>query len=141
MERTFVAIKPDGVEKGLIGEIITRFERKGYKLLGLKFLNVKTELAHKHYMEHIGKPFFDDLVEFIISGPVVAMAWEGNQVVSGARKLIGATNPADAAPGTIRADYAINVGRNIIHGADSIASAEREIGLFFEARELTRDNE
>ncbi len=137
MERTFVAIKPDGVEKGLIGEIITRFERKGYKLLGLKFLNVKTELAHKHYKEHIGKPFFDDLVEFIISGPVVAMAWEGNQVVSGARKLIGATNPADAAPGTIRADYAISVGRNIIHGADSIASAEREMGLFFEARELT----
>lgn len=131
MERTFIAIKPDGVQRQLVGEVISRFEKKGFKLVGLKFMQVSRDLAEKHYGEHKGKPFFDGLVSYITSGPIVAMAWEGKNVVSAARLMIGATKPQEAAPGTIRGDLAVDIGRNVIHGSDSAASAERELSLFF----------
>lgn len=137
MERTFIAIKPDAVQRGLIGEIISRFEKKGFKLVGLKLMQVTREQAETHYAEHREKPFFGGLVDFITAGPVVAMAWEGDNVVATARKMMGATNPADAAPGTIRGDFSVDLGRNVIHGSDSVASAERELGIFFDNRELT----
>jgi nucleoside-diphosphate kinase len=136
MERTFIAIKPDAVQRGLIGEIITRFERKGFKLVGLKQMMVTREMAETHYGEHREKPFFGGLVNFITSGPVVAMAWEGNNVVETARKMMGATNPKDAAPGTIRGDFSVDMGRNAIHGSDSVESAQRELGIFFRPEEL-----
>lgn len=136
MERTFIAIKPDGVQRGYIGEIIQRFERKGFKLNGLKLMNVTREMAETHYGEHASKPFFQGLVNFITSGPIVAMVWEGANVVESARKMMGATNPKDAAPGTIRGDYAVDLGRNVIHGSDSVESAEREIRIFFQEAEL-----
>lgn len=136
MERTYLMIKPDGVLRGLIGEIITRFEKKGLKIVGLKMLKIPPETAEKHYGEHKGKPFFAPLVEYITSGPVVAMAVEGKDVIATAREMMGATNPLKAAPGTIRATYGMDVGRNIIHGSDSAASAEREIGIFFMPEEL-----
>lgn len=131
MERTFIAIKPDGVQRNLIGEVIGRFERKGFKLVGLKMMQVTRDLAEKHYGEHKGKPFFDGLVSYITSGPIVAMAWEGKNVVASARLMIGATKPQEAAPGTIRGDLAVDIGRNVVHGSDSPASAERELALFF----------
>lgn len=137
MERTFAMVKPDGVQRGLTGQIISRFETRGYKLVGLKLMQISRELAETHYGEHKGKGFFEPLVSYIISGPVVAMVLEGKDVIQGARDMMGATNPAKAAPGTIRATYGIDVGRNIIHGSDSVASAEREIGLFFAPGELT----
>ncbi|MBU4533623.1 MAG: nucleoside-diphosphate kinase [Eubacteriales bacterium] len=137
MERTFAMVKPDGVQRGLTGQIISRFETRGYKLVGLKLMQISRELAETHYSEHKGKGFFEPLVSYIISGPVVAMVLEGKDVIQGARDMMGATNPAKAAPGTIRATYGIDVGRNIIHGSDSVASAEREIGLFFAPGELT----
>jgi nucleoside-diphosphate kinase len=136
MERTFIALKPDAVQRGLTGEIIGRFERKGFKLIGLKLMNVSRELAETHYGEHKGKPFFPGLVDFITSGPIVAMVWEGANVIATARAMMGATNPANATPGTIRGDFAVETGRNVIHGSDSPASAEREIGLFFQESEL-----
>ncbi len=136
MERTFLMIKPDAVQRGLIGEIISRFEKKGYKLVGLKLMQIDKELAETHYGEHKGKPFFASLVEYITSAPVVAMVWEGKEVIATAREMMGATNPLKAAPGTIRGTYGIDVGRNIIHGSDSPASAEREISLFFKPEEL-----
>lgn len=136
MERTYLMIKPDGVQRGLIGEIITRIEKKGLKIAGLKMLKISKETAEKHYGEHIGKPFFDSLVDYITSGPVVAMAVEGNDVVTTTRELMGATNPLKAAPGTIRATYGMDMGRNIIHGSDSNASAAREINIFFLPEEL-----
>ena len=136
MERTYLMIKPDGVQRGLIGEIISRFEKKGLKLVGLKMLKISRELAEKHYGEHAGKPFFGPLVEYITSGPVVAMVVEGKDVIATAREMMGATNPLKAAPGTIRATYAMDLGRNIIHGSDSKASADREIGIFFLPGEL-----
>ncbi|UZQ53274.1 nucleoside-diphosphate kinase [Trichothermofontia sichuanensis B231] len=136
MERTFIAIKPDGVQRGLVGEIIGRFERKGFTLVGLKLLNVSQELAESHYAVHRERPFFKGLVEYITSGPVVAMVWEGDGVVAAARKLIGATNPLTAEPGTIRGDLAINIGRNLIHGSDAIETAQQEIGLWFTDAEL-----
>lgn len=136
MERTFIALKPDAVQRGLIGEVIARFEKKGFKLVGLKLLQVTPEMAQEHYGEHKEKPFFKGLVDFITSGPVVAMAWEGDNVVETARKMMGATNPKDSAPGTIRGDYSIDLGRNVIHGSDSVASAERELNIFFSANEL-----
>ncbi|WP_448562876.1 nucleoside-diphosphate kinase [Trichothermofontia sp.] len=136
MERTFIAIKPDGVQRGLVGEIISRFERKGFTLVGLKLLNVSQELAESHYAVHRERPFFKGLVEYITSGPVVAMVWEGEGVVAAARKLIGATNPLTAEPGTIRGDLAINIGRNLIHGSDAIETAQQEIGLWFTDTEL-----
>ena len=117
-EKTFIAIKPDGVQRGFISEIIGRFERKGFKLVALKQLIPSKELAQKHYGVHKERPFFNDLVDFISSGPVVAMVWEGQGVISSARKMIGATKPLEAEPGTIRGDLAVNIGRNIIHGSD-----------------------
>lgn len=136
MERTYLMVKPDGVQRDLVGEIISRFEKKGFKIVGLKMLRISRELAEKHYGEHVGKPFFEPLVEYIISGPVVAMVIEGKDAVSAAREMMGATNPLKAAPGTIRGSYGIDIGRNVIHGSDSPASAQREISLFFKEDEL-----
>ena len=135
-ERTFIAIKPDGVQRGLISEIIGRFERKGFKLVGLKQLIPSKELAQQHYGVHKDRPFFGDLVEFISSGPVIAMVWEGEGVILNARKLIGATKPLEAEPGTIRGDLAIDIGRNIIHGSDGSETAAFEINLWFEDSEI-----
>lgn len=139
VQRTFVAIKPDGVQRGLIGDIVSRFEKRGLKLVGMKFMQVTRELAETHYGEHKGKPFFDGLVGFITSGPVVAMVWEGKDAIALARNTIGATNPGAAAPGTIRGDFAIEIGRNIVHGSDGPESAKREIGIFFKDDELAGD--
>ncbi|WGV27115.1 nucleoside-diphosphate kinase [Halotia branconii] len=136
MERTFLAIKPDGVQRGLAGEIIRRFETKGFTLVGLKFLKPSRELAEQHYAVHRQRPFFAGLVEFITSGPVVAMVWEGDGVIAAARKMIGATNPLTAEPGTIRGDLGINIGRNIIHGSDAPETAKNEISLWFKEEEL-----
>lgn len=136
MERTFLAIKPDGVQRGLIGEIIRRFESKGFTLVGLKLMKVSRELAEQHYGEHKEKPFFAGLVDFITSGPVVAMVWEGKGVVASARKIIGATNPLNSEPGTIRGDFGVDIGRNIIHGSDAVETAQREISLWFKQEEL-----
>jgi nucleoside-diphosphate kinase len=136
VERTFLAIKPDGVQRGLIGEIIRRYEAKGFTLVGLKLMNVSRELAEKHYGVHKEKPFFPGLVEFITSGPVVAMVWEGEGVIASARKIIGATNPLNAEPGTIRGDYGVSIGRNIIHGSDAPETAQSEIALWFTSEEL-----
>jgi nucleoside-diphosphate kinase len=140
MERTFLMIKPDGVQRNLVGEIIRRFEAKGFTLVGLKMLQVSQELAQKHYDVHKERPFFDSLVQFISSAPVVAMVWEGDGVVAAARNIIGATNPLTAAPGTIRGDLAVSIGRNIIHGSDAIETAQREIALWFKDEELTNWN-
>jgi nucleoside-diphosphate kinase len=136
-ERTFLAIKPDGVQRGLVGEIIGRFERKGFKLVGLKQLTPTRSLVEEHYGVHRERPFFAGLVDFLSSGPVVAMVWEGDGVIGSARTLIGATKPLEAAPGTIRGDLAINIGRNVIHGSDAPETAEFEIGLWFQASELS----
>lgn len=136
MERTYLMVKPDGVQRGLAGEIIARFEKKGFKIAALKMLRISRELAEKHYGEHVGKPFFENLVEFITSGPVVAMVIEGKDAISAAREMMGATNPLKALPGTIRGSYGIDIGRNIIHGSDSPESAQREIALFFKEEEL-----
>ena len=135
-ERTFIAIKPDGVQRGLISEIIGRFERKGFKLVALKQLIPSKELAQNHYGVHKERPFFNDLVNFISSGPVVAMVWEGSGVILSARKLIGATKPLEAEPGTIRGDLSIDVGRNIIHGSDGPDTAAFEIALWFNSDEI-----
>ncbi|EGA89639.1 MULTISPECIES: nucleoside-diphosphate kinase [Planococcus] len=136
MEKTFLMVKPDGVQRNVIGEIVARFEKKGYHLAGAKLMQIPTELAEEHYGEHKERPFFGELVEFITSGPVFAMVWEGENVILTARQMMGATNPKDAAPGTIRGDFAVTVGKNMIHGSDSAESAEREIGLFFKEEEL-----
>lgn len=140
MERTYVMIKPDGVQRNLVGEIISRFEKKGFKIVGLKMLRMDRAIAEKHYAEHIGKPFFEALASYITSGPVVAMVLEGKDVVAAVRAMNGATNPANAGSGTIRGDYAIEVGRNVIHGSDSVDSANREIGIYFTADELCEYN-
>ncbi len=136
VERTFVAVKPDGVERVLIGEVVGRFEKRGLKIIGMKFMKVTKELAEKHYGEHKGKPFYDGLVSYITSGPIVAIALEGKNAVALARQTIGATKPQDAAPGTIRGDLAVEIGRNIVHGSDSPENGEREIGIFFKPEEL-----
>ncbi len=136
MERTFLAIKPDGVQRKLVGEIIRRFEAKGFTLVGLKLMNVSQELASEHYGVHKERPFFPGLVAFITSGPVVAMVWEGDGVVASARKIIGATNPLTAEPGTLRGDFGVSIGRNIIHGSDAIETAQTEISLWFKPEEL-----
>ncbi|AZV51128.1 MULTISPECIES: nucleoside-diphosphate kinase [Bacillus] len=136
MEKTFIMVKPDGVQRQLIGEILSRFERKGLQLAGAKLMRVTEQMAEKHYAEHQGKPFFGELVEFITSGPVFAMVWEGENVVEVTRQLIGKTNPKEALPGTIRGDFGMFVGKNIIHGSDSLESAEREINIFFKDEEL-----
>ncbi|MEG4281723.1 nucleoside-diphosphate kinase [Microcoleus sp. A006_D1] len=137
MERTFLAIKPDGVQRGLVGEIIGRFEAKGFTLVGMKLITASRELAEQHYAVHKERPFFAGLVDFITSGPMVAMVWEGAGVVASARKMIGATNPLNSEPGTIRGDLAVNVGRNIIHGSDAVETANEEISLWFKAEELS----
>lgn len=131
MERTFIMIKPDGVQRGLVGEVVKRFEQKGFTLAGMKFMSVSKELAEQHYGVHKERPFFGSLIEFITSGPVVAMVWQGDGVVASSRLIIGATNPLTADPGTIRGDYGVNVGRNLIHGSDAIETAQSEIALWF----------
>ena len=135
-ERTFIAIKPDGVQRGYVAEIIGRFEKKGFKLVALKQLIPSKQLAQDHYGVHKERPFFSDLVDFISSSPVVAMVWEGDGVIFSSRKLIGATKPLDADPGTIRGDLAVDIGRNIIHGSDGEETAKFEINLWFEQGEL-----
>ncbi|WP_166239372.1 nucleoside-diphosphate kinase [Paenibacillus turpanensis] len=136
MERTFLMVKPDGVQRGLVGEIVSRFERKGFQLVGGKLMNITREQAEKHYAEHLGKPFFEDLVSFITSGPVFGMVWEGDDVITISRMMMGKTNVLDSMPGTIRGDYAAHTNRNLIHGSDSPESAEREISNFFKPDEL-----
>jgi nucleoside-diphosphate kinase len=131
MERTLILVKPDAFARNLTGEIIARFERKGLGLIALKLMTMDTALAERHYAEHVGKPFFEELVSFITSGPLVAMVLEGDQAVQAARQVIGATNPLEATSGSIRGDYAIEVGQNMVHGSDSSESAVREVGLFF----------
>ncbi|OMO52274.1 Nucleoside diphosphate kinase [Corchorus olitorius] len=131
MEQTFIMVKPDGVQRGLVGEIISRFEKKGFYLKGMKLMEVDRKFAEKHYADLSAKPFFNSLVEYIISGPVVAMIWAGKNVVTTGRKIIGATNPSESAPGTIRGDFAVEVGRNVIHGSDSVENAKKEIALWF----------
>src|SRR6056297_3324678 len=134
-ERTFVMVKPDGVQRGLIGEVVGRLEDRGLKMVAGKFMQIDEELAHDHYGEHEGKPFFDGLVDFITSGPVFAMVWEGQDATRQVRKMMGETDPAESAPGTIRGDYGLDLGRNVIHGSDyeDPGANEREIDLFFGA--------
>ncbi|MDD2234341.1 MAG: nucleoside-diphosphate kinase [Desulfitobacteriaceae bacterium] len=136
MERTFLMIKPDAVQRGLVGVIIAKLEAKGFKLVGLKLIQVDRALAEEHYVEHKGKGFFEPTVEYIMSSPVVAMVWEGKNIVAMAREMMGATNPANANPGSIRGAYGMDISRNIIHGSDSLTSAEREINLYFKPAEL-----
>jgi nucleoside-diphosphate kinase len=131
MDRTLILVKPDAFERGLTGEIIARFERKGLRIVALQHMTMSADMAKQHYAEHEGKPFFGELVEFITSGPLVAMVLEGDQAVTAARQVIGATNPIEAAPGSIRGDFAIAVGQNMVHGSDSPESAQREAALFF----------
>ncbi|WP_010500787.1 nucleoside-diphosphate kinase [Paenibacillus elgii] len=136
MEKTFLMIKPDGVQRGLIGKLVQRFEDKGFQLVGSKLMVITKEQAETHYAEHKEKPFFGELVQFITSGPVFAMVWQGDNVIALSRAMMGKTNPLDAAPGTIRGDYAVHTGNNIIHGSDSPESAEREVANFFKPEEL-----
>lgn len=136
MERTLILVKPDGVQRGLIGEIVGRFERRGLKLAGMKFIQMSRELAERHYAVHKGRPFYDDLVNYITSGPVVAMAWEGKEAIKAARNTIGATSPAEAAAGTIRGDLGMEIGRNLVHGSDSPENGQKEVNLFFGDEEL-----
>jgi nucleoside-diphosphate kinase len=131
MDRTLILVKPDAYGRGLTGEVIARFERKGLRIAALRYMQMERDLAERHYAEHEGKPFFGELVDFITSGPLVAMVLEGEEAVKAARQVIGATNPLEAAPGSIRGDYAIEVGQNLVHGSDSFESAQREAALFF----------
>jgi nucleoside-diphosphate kinase len=131
MERTLILVKPDAFQRSLTGEIIARFERKGLRLIALTLMTMSTDLAERHYAEHVGKPFFEELVAFITSGPLAAMVFEGEHAVEAARQVIGATNPLQATTGSIRGDYALEVGQNMVHGSDSTESAAREVGLFF----------
>jgi nucleoside-diphosphate kinase len=131
MDRTLILVKPDAFARGLTGEIVARFENKGLKIVALKHMTVTEDLARQHYAEHEGKPFFGELVGFITSGPIVAMVLEGEEAIRAARQVIGATNPLEAAPGSIRGDYAIAVGQNMVHGSDSPESGRREATLFF----------
>ncbi|XP_059720007.1 nucleoside diphosphate kinase, partial [Haemorhous mexicanus] len=135
-ERTFIAIKPDGVQRGLVGEIIKRFEQKGFRLVAMKFVHASEDLLKQHYIDLKDRPFFPGLVKYMNSGPIVAMVWEGLNVVKTGRVMLGETNPADSKPGTIRGDFCIQVGRNIIHGSDSVESAQKEINLWFKPTEL-----
>ncbi len=136
IEQTFVMVKPDGVQRGLVGKILSRFEDKGLKIKALKMLKISKDLAHNHYSEHKEKVFFSDLITFITSGPVAAMILEGPDAIKIVRKLVGATAPADAEPGSIRGDYVVFTTFNIIHASDSIQSSKREISLFFDSKEL-----
>jgi nucleoside-diphosphate kinase len=144
MERTLVLVKPDGVQRGLIGEVINRLEQRGLKLVGMKLMEVDDALARQHYGEHVDRPFFGGLVEFITSAPVVAMAWEADDAVEAVRNTMGQTNPTSSPPGTIRGDLGLDIGRNLVHGSDSPESAQRELSLFFNDGELldyTRSND
>lgn len=135
-ERTFCLVKPDGVQRGLVGEIVRRFEQRGLQLVALKMVRITRQLAEEYYADHQGKPFFAGLVEYVTSGPSVAMLWDGESAVAVVRKMMGATDPSKAEPGTIRADFGLNIGRNVIHGSDSPKSAEREATLFFRPEEI-----
>lgn len=136
MERTYLMVKPDGVQRGICGEIVSRFEKKGLKLVAMKLMVIPKEVAENHYGEHKDKPFFPSLISYITSGPVLAMVWEGESAVSICRNMMGKTNPKESAPGTIRGDFGMQTGMNIIHGSDSVESAEREISIFFKPEEL-----
>ena len=138
LERTYIMIKPDGVQRGLVGTIIDRFERRGYKLNALKLFTPTKALLEEHYAEHKGKPFFEPLVNYMLMGPVVCMIWEGLDAVKTGRKMLGATKPLNSEPGTIRGDFCIESGRNIVHGSDSVESAEREIKLWFKPEEIQK---
>jgi nucleoside-diphosphate kinase len=144
LERSLVIIKPDGVQRGLNGEIISRLERRGLRLAAMKFMRISPELAAQHYAVHQGKPFYEPLISYITSGPVVVMAWEGSKAIEVIRQTVGATNPTHAAPGTIRADLAIDIGRNLIHASDGVETAVFELGLWFKPGEFvewSRDGE
>ena len=136
MEQTLVLVKPDGVQRGLVGEVISRLERRGLKLVALKLMQVDEALAHRHYGEHVDRPFFAGLVQFITSAPVAAMVWQADNAVEVVRNTMGVTSPAAATPGTIRGDFGIDIGRNLVHGSDSVESAEREVALFFDLGEI-----
>ena len=136
MERTFVMVKPDGVQRGLVGEVVRRFEQRGLKIVAMKLVQLTPEFAHRHYEVHVGKPFFEGLIKYITSGPVVAMVLEGTNAIDVARTTMGATNPAKAAPGTIRADFSLEMGRNLVHGSDGPDTAATEIALWFKPEEL-----
>ena len=136
MERTLIIVKPDGVQRGLVGEVISRFERRGLRMVALKMIQMTTELAERHYAIHKGKPFYAGLIDYITSGPVVVMVWEGNNAIEVARRTMGATRPAEADPGTIRADFGLEVGRNLVHGSDGMETAAVEVALFFSEEEL-----
>jgi len=135
-EQTFIAIKPDGVQRGLVGPIISRFEQRGYKLVAIKLVTPSREHLETHYADLCSKPFFPGLIQYMLSGPICAMVWEGKEVVKTGRALLGATNPLASAPGTIRGDYAIDMGRNVCHGSDAVESAQKEIALWFKPEEL-----
>ena len=136
MEQTLVLVKPDGVQRGLVGEVVSRMERRGLKLVGMKLLQIDEALAGRHYAEHIDRPFYRGLVDFITSSPTVAMVWEAENAVILARQTMGETDPSKSPPGTIRGDLGITIGRNLVHGSDSSESAKREIGLFFQPGEV-----
>ena len=136
MEKTFVLVKPDGVQRGLVGEIIVRLERRGLRLIGAKFMKVSTELAETHYAIHKSKPFYNSLIKYITSSPVMAMVWEGNNAVAAVRQTMGSTNPIDAAPGSVRHDFGLDIGRNITHASDSVENGKRETALWFTPTEL-----
>jgi len=138
LERTLVLVKPDAMQRGLAGEIIRRLEQRGLRIVGMKLMQIDNDLARRHYAEHEGKPFFDGLVQYITSGPVVAAVFEGTAAVQAVRGSVGSTNPAEAAPGSIRADYGLERGRNLVHASDSPESGERETALFFRPEELLR---
>jgi nucleoside-diphosphate kinase len=140
MERTLILVKPDGVQRGLMGQIVGRFESRGLKLIGMKFIQMSEEMAAQHYAVHQGKPFYEGLVSYIVSGPVLAMAWEGNGAIAAARSTMGATNPVAAAPGTIRGDFGMEIGRNLVHGSDSPENGVTEVALFFSDAELVSWN-
>lgn len=138
MERTLLVIKPDGVQRGLIGTIIKRVEQRGLRMMGMKFMRVSRSLAETHYSIHEGKPFYDKLIDYITSEPVVAIAWQGNKAVEVVRQILGATDPTAASPGTVRADYGIDIGRNLTHGSDTVENGQVEVSLWFTSEELVK---
>jgi nucleoside-diphosphate kinase len=138
MEKTFVIVKPDGVQRGLIGEVIARLERRGLKMVGAKFLQVSRELAETHYDIHKGKAFYEGLLKYITSAPVMAMVWEGPNAVAAVRQTMGATRPTEAAPGSLRHDFALDIGRNLTHASDSVENGDKEVALWFKPEELVQ---
>jgi nucleoside-diphosphate kinase len=136
VEQTLILLKPDAVQRGLVGAIISRFEQRGLRLVGMKFMQVPLDLAERHYAVHQGRPFYEGLIQYITSSPVVAMVWEGKRAIEVVRRTVGATNPADADPGTIRSDYAVEIGRNLVHASDGAETASYEVPLWFDQSEL-----